>query len=65
MRMAAAAAGHAMPLSRWSLFDASERVAAELKSFNRELSDLQLVMVPQVIQCRDSMMLPLFFDMPC
>jgi hypothetical protein len=47
-RMAAAAAGTAMPLSRLSSDDAAGLMAGVMRSFTREMADTPLLLVPQV-----------------
>ncbi|KAF6261448.1 ATP-binding dynein motor region D5-domain-containing protein [Scenedesmus sp. NREL 46B-D3] len=49
-RLAAAAAGSAMPLSRLSADDAAELMAGVLRSFSREVADTPLLLVPQALQ---------------
>jgi len=48
VRLAMAASGKAMPLARHSMDEAAGLAAGLLKSFEREIADTQLVMVPQV-----------------
>jgi hypothetical protein len=47
-RLAAAAAGAAMPLSRISSDDAAWLMAGVMRSFTREVADTPLLLVPQV-----------------
>lgn len=48
VRLAMAASGKAMPLVRHSMEEAAGLAAGLLKTFEREIADTQLVMVPQV-----------------
>lgn len=47
-RLAAAAAGLPMPLVRRSMDEAAALAAALVKAFEREVADMQLLLMPQV-----------------